>query len=129
MAQRGRPKGSTNRSYKRVLDEYLQRKYKGEFNPVINAIESALKIQEIAETTGDIADYKASVDAFDRVSKYIQPTLKAVEMSGDAGVTVSLQRKRFDGLQSDKAEDQALCIRTVLYRCTGAPPLPKVARV
>ena len=101
MAKRGRPLGSTNKPYRRVLDEYLQRKYKGEFNPVINAIESALKIQEIAETTGDIADYKASVDAFDRVSKYIQPTLKAVEMSGDAGVTVSLQRKRFDGLQND----------------------------
>ena len=101
MAKAGRPKGSTNKPYRRVLDEYLQRKYKGEFNPVINAIESALKIQEIAESTGDIADYKASVDAFDRVSKYIQPTLKAVEMSGDAGVTVSLQRKRFDGLHND----------------------------
>ena len=101
MAKAGRPKGSTNKPYRRVLDEYLQRKYKGEFNPVINAIESAIKIQEIAESTGDIADYKASVDAFDRVSKYIQPTLKAVEMSGDAGVTVSLQRKRFDGLQND----------------------------
>tara|TARA_X000001382_G_C3075808_1_gene148906 strand:+ start:318 stop:644 length:327 start_codon:yes stop_codon:yes gene_type:complete len=101
MSKRGRPKGSTNKPYRRVLDEYLQRKYKGEFNPVINAIESALKIQEIAETTGEIADYKASVDAFDRVSKYIQPTLKAVEMSGDTGVTVSLQRKRFDGLHDD----------------------------
>ena len=98
MAQRGRPKGSTNKPYRRVLDEYLQRKYKGEFNPVINAIESAIKIQEIAETTGDIADYKASVDAFDRVSKYIQPTLKAVELNtGDGGVTVNLTRKRFDG--------------------------------
>ena len=106
MAKAGRPKGSTNKPYRRVLDEYLQRKYKGEFNPVINAIESALKIQEIAETTGDIADYKASVDAFDRVSKYIQPTLKAVEMSGDAGVTVSLQRKRFDGLQNDNKEGE-----------------------
>ena len=110
MAQRGRPKGSTNKPYRRVLDEYLQRKYKGEFNPVINAIESALKIQEIAETTGDIADYKASVDAFDRVSKYIQPTLKAVEMSGDAGVTVSLQRKRFDGLHNDNNKEGEDCL-------------------
>ena len=105
MAKRGRPLGSTNKPYRRVLDEYLQRKYKGEFNPVINAIESALKIQEIAESTGDIADYKASVDAFDRVSKYIQPTLKAVELSGDAGVTVSLQRKRFDGLHDDNNDE------------------------
>ena len=106
MAKRGRPKGSSNKPYRRVLDEYLQRKYKGEFNPVINAIESALKIQEIAESTGEIADYKASVDAFDRVSKYIQPTLKAVEMTGDTGVTVSLQRKRFDGLQNDNPENE-----------------------
>ena len=104
MAKKGRPLGSTNKPYRRVLDEYLQRKYKGEFNPVINAIESAIKIQEIAESTGDIADYKASVDAFDRVSKYIQPTLKAVEMTGDTGVTVSLQRKRFDGLQDDNKD-------------------------
>ena len=109
MAQRGRPKGSTNKPYRRVLDEYLQRKYKGEFNPVINAIESALKIQEIAESTGDIADYKASVDAFDRVSKYIQPTLKSVEMSGDTGVTLSVTRKRFDGssgLHDDNEEEE-----------------------
>jgi len=105
MAQRGRPKGSTNKPYRRVLDEYLQNKYKGEFNPVINAIESALKIQEIAETTGDIADYKASVDAFDKVAKFIQPTLKSVEMTGDTGVTVSLQRKRFDGLHGDNKDD------------------------
>ncbi len=109
MAKRGRPLGSTNKPYRRVLDEYLQRKYKGEFNPVINAIESALKIQEIAESTGDIADYKASVDAFDRVSKYIQPSLKAVELNtGDGGVTVNLTRKRFDGsssLQDDTSED------------------------
>ena len=95
MAKPGRPKGSTNKPYKRVLDEYLQRKYKGEFNPVINAIESALKIQEIAETTGEIADYKASVDAFDKVAKFIQPTLKSVEHSSDSGLTVSIQRKRF----------------------------------
>ena len=40
------------------------------------------------------------------MSKYIQPTLKAVEMSGDAGVTVSLQRKRFDGLQDDNKEGE-----------------------
>ena len=95
MAKRGRPLGSTNKPYRRVLDEYLERKYKGEFNPVINAIEGALKMQEIADTTGEISDYKTATEAFIKVSDFIQPRLKAVEHSGDNSLTVSIQRKRF----------------------------------
>lgn len=95
MAKRGRPLGSTNKPYRRVLDEYLERKYKGEFNPVINAIEGALKMQQIADTTGEIADYKTATEAFIKVSDFIQPRLKAVEHSGDNSLTVSIQRKRF----------------------------------
>ena len=95
MAKRGRPPGSTNKPYRRVLDEYLERKYKGEFNPVINAIEGALKMQEIADTTGEISDYKTATEAFIKVSDFIQPRLKAVEHSGDNSLTVSIQRKRF----------------------------------
>ena len=105
MAKAGRPKGSTNKPYRRVLDEYLQRKYKGEFNPVINAIESALKIQEIAETTGEIADYKASVDAMEKVSNFLVPKLRAVEHStGDEGLVISVNRKRYDGGNNDNAQ-------------------------
>jgi hypothetical protein len=95
MAKAGRPRGSTNKPYRRVLDEYLERKYKGEFNPVINAIEGALKMQEIADTTGEISDYKTATEAFIKVSDFIQPRLKAVEHSGDNSLTVSIQRKRF----------------------------------
>jgi hypothetical protein len=95
MAKAGRPKGSTNKPYRRVLDEYLERKYKGEFNPVINAIEGALKMQQIAESTGEISDYKTATEAFIKVSDFIQPRLKAVEHSGDNSLTVSIQRKRF----------------------------------
>ena len=95
MAKRGRPLGSTNKPYRRVLDEYLERKYKGEFNPVINAIEGALKMQEIADTTGEISDYKTATEAFIKVSDFIQPRLKAVEHSGDNSLIVSIQRKRF----------------------------------
>jgi hypothetical protein len=60
-------------------------------------IEGSLQIKQIAESTGDLSDYKAAVESFDRVTKYIQPTLKAVEHSGDQGLTVSVQRKRYDG--------------------------------
>ena len=96
MASRGRPTGSGNKPLKRLLAERLAERYP-DFDPVMEMIEGSLQIKSIAESTGDLSDYKAAVESFDRVTKYIQPTLKAVEHSGDQGLTVSVQRKRYDG--------------------------------
>jgi hypothetical protein len=96
MASRGRPTGSGNKPLKRLLAERLAERYP-DFDPVMEMIEGSLQIKQIAESTGDLSDYKAAVESFDRVTKYIQPTLKAVEHSGDQGLTVSVQRKRYDG--------------------------------
>ena len=98
MAKVGRPKGSGNKPLKRLLAERLSEKYP-DFDPVIEMIEGSIKIKQIAEGTGELSDYKAAVESFDRVSKYIQPTLKATELTTDGGLTVSVQRKRFDGSQ------------------------------
>ena len=100
MAKVGRPKGSGNKPLKRLLAERLSEKYP-DFDPVIEMIEGSIKIKEIAETTGELSDYKSAVESFDRVSKYIQPTLKATELTTDGGLTVSVQRKRFDGSSND----------------------------
>jgi len=96
MASRGRPTGSGNKPLKRLLAERLAERYP-DFDPVMEMIEGSLQIKQIAESSGDLSDYKAAVESFDRVTKYIQPTLKAVEHSGDQGLTVSVQRKRYDG--------------------------------
>jgi len=96
MSTLGRPKGSGNKPLKRLLAERLAERYP-DFDPVMEMIEGSLQIKQIAESTGDLSDYKAAVESFDRVTKYIQPTLKAVEHSGDQGLTVSVQRKRYDG--------------------------------
>ena len=96
MASRGRPPGSGNKPLKRLLAERLAERYP-DFDPVMEMIEGSLQIKAIAESSGDLSDYKAAVESFDRVTKYIQPTLKAVEHSGDQGLTVSVQRKRYDG--------------------------------
>ena len=96
MASRGRPPGSGNKPLKRLLADRINEKYGDEFNPVMEAIEASIRIKEIAEATGDLSDYKAAVESFDRVSKYIQPTLKATELTTDGGLTVSVQRKRYD---------------------------------
>jgi len=100
MATLGRPKGSGNKPLKRLLAERLAERYP-DFDPVMEMIEGSLQIKQIAESTGDLSDYKAAVESFDRVTKYIQPTLKAVEHSGDQGLTVSVQRKRYDGQSND----------------------------
>ena len=96
MATMGRPKGSGNKPLKRLLAERLAEKYP-DFDPVMEMIEGSLQIKSIAESSGELSDYKAAVESFDRVTKYIQPTLKAIEHSGDQGLTVSVQRKRYDG--------------------------------
>ena len=96
MATMGRPKGSGNKPLKRLLAERLAERYP-DFDPVMEMIEGSLQIKQIAESSGELSDYKAAVESFDRVTKYIQPTLKAVEHSGDQGLTVSVQRKRYDG--------------------------------
>ena len=100
MAKAGRPKVSGTKPLKRLLADRINDKYGDKFNPVMEAIEASIKIKQIAETTGELSDYKAAVESFDRVSKYIQPTLKATELTTN-NLTVSVQRKRFDGSQSN----------------------------
>ena len=95
MASRGRPPGSGNKPLKRVLAERLAEKYP-DYDPVMELVEATIKIKAIADSTGDIADYKSLVDSLEKTSRFIQPTLKSVEVQTNA-LTVSVQRKRYDG--------------------------------
>jgi len=96
MAKRGRPRGSGNKPLKRLLHERLAEKYP-DYDPVLDLVDSCIKIKQIAETTGELSDYKSAVDSTEKLTQYLQPRLKAVEHTGGQGITVSLQRKRFDG--------------------------------
>jgi len=104
MATMGRPKGSGNKPLKRLLAERLAERYP-DFDPVMEMIEGSLQIKQIAESTGDLSDYKAAVESFDRVTKYIQPSLKAVEVQTDNALTISVQRKRYDGSSSNDTDN------------------------
>lgn len=101
MANKGRPKGSGNRPLKRLLHERLAEKYP-DYDPILDLVDSCIKIKNIAETTGDLSDYKAAVDSTEKLAQYLQPRLKSVEQTGSQGLTVSIQRKSFSGLQADK---------------------------
>ena len=96
MAKRGRPKGSGNRPLKRLLHERLAEKYP-DYDPILDLVDSCIKIKGIAESTGELSDYKAAVDSTEKLAQYLQPRLKSVENTGDSKLVVSLQRKRYDG--------------------------------
>ena len=102
MATMGRPKGSGNKPLKRLLAERLAERYP-DFDPVMEMIEGSLQIKSIAESSGELSDYKAAVESFDRVTKYIQPSLKAVEVKS-TGITVSVMKKRYDGSQPNDTD-------------------------
>ena len=95
-----RPKGSMNRNSKFLLNR-LQDMYGEQFDPVMKMAQQAVKLDELAESDPSVSNQKESIQAWGKIAEFVAPKLKAVEMSGDAGVTVSLQRKRFDGLQDD----------------------------
>ena len=96
MAKRGRPKGSGNRPLKRLLHDRLAEKYP-DYDPILDLVDSCIKIKQIAETTGELSDYKSAVDSTEKLAQYLQPRLKSVEQTGDSKLVVRLQRKRYDG--------------------------------
>ena len=96
MAKRGRPKGSGNKPLKRLLHERLAEKFP-DYDPILDLVDSCIKIKGIAESTGELSDYKAAVDSTEKLAQYLQPRLKSVENTGDSKLVVSLQRKRYDG--------------------------------
>ena len=67
---------------------------------VVNLQLQMIRIKSIAESSGELSDYKAAVESFDRVTKYIQPSLKAIEVQSNNALTISVQRKRYDGSQA-----------------------------
>tara|TARA_R110000868_G_C10399705_1_gene721183 strand:- start:62 stop:379 length:318 start_codon:yes stop_codon:yes gene_type:complete len=97
----GRPKGSKNkpqRALQQAIEARLKRIYGKEWDVILELADSAVSIQKIAKQTGEVADLRESVQALNTLAKYLVPTLKATEITtGDNGLTVSIQRKKYDG--------------------------------
>ena len=105
MAKAGRPKGSGNKPLKRLLADRIEAKY-GDFNPVLSMLDDALKLKALSDAPeAEAKDHTTSIEAMDKVARYITPTLKATEIStGDGAITVTRQVKRYDSGANDKAE-------------------------
>jgi len=83
---------------KKFLLKRLQEMYGESFHPIIRMAERANDLDNLATAEPDALTLKASIDAWDKIANYTEPKLKAVEVSSDdQGLTVSIQRKRYDG--------------------------------
>ena len=101
-----RPKGSMNRNSKFLLNR-LQDMYGEQFDPVMKMAQQAVKLDELAESEPSVSNQKESIQAWGKIAEFVSPKLKAVEMTGDTGITLNVTRKRFDGsngLQNDDTE-------------------------
>jgi len=104
----GRPKGSKNkpqRALQQAIEARLKRIYGKEWDVILELADSAVSIQQIAKQTGEVSDLRESVQALNTLAKYLVPTLKATEITtGDGSLTVSIQRKKYDGSTNEPEE-------------------------
>ena len=100
MAKRGRVEGSTNRNRQFLLSR-LQTMYGEDYHPIMQMAEMVDMLYKRVKLLGDTASNEQIVEvvkACDALAPYIQPKLKAIELStdGDLGVIFNLDFGRRD---------------------------------
>ena len=84
-------KGSPNKN-KAFLLKRLQDMYGEDFDPIIRMSGHAIEMSEIVAQEPSIDGHKVAVDAWDKIAQYVQPKLKAVEVSGDPDAPLEVKR-------------------------------------
>ena len=78
----------------------LQDMYGKDFHPIMKLAENAHKLDAMCQDNPDTATIKASVTAWDLLAQYTEPKLKAVEISNESELVVSINRKDFSGVSA-----------------------------
>jgi len=84
---------------KQTLARLLKNKYGEKFNPVDKMVQHAVKIDEMIQkqvdgingedgVEPDVLDRKTAVECWDKVAQYVQPKLKATEISGNLDTNI-----------------------------------------
>jgi len=97
-----RPKGALGKN-KAFLLNRLKDMYGKDFDPIMKAAEQAHTLDQLAQEDPTVANQRDSIASWLKIAEYVAPKLKAIEHStGDTGLTVSIQRKKYDGGANDK---------------------------
>ena len=70
--------------------------YGKDFHPIMKIAENVTTLHDLASKTNSMNDLSRSIDAWDRIAKYTQPKLKAVECYPEEDRVVNVIVKRFD---------------------------------
>lgn len=102
----GRKAGGQNRNRTFTLNK-LQEMWGVDFDPLMQASESAFRMTEIAKANkggeDEFVQHKECVSAWEKVAQYIQPKLKAVEHSG---AVAEITHEEWLRSLEDEEEDQ-----------------------
>ena len=80
----GRPKGKMSANKVFLLNK-LKEMYGDDFHPIISMADNAVKLQEAADQEPNANTYKAAIDGWEKIAQYVEPKLKAVEVTGKDG--------------------------------------------
>ena len=70
----------------------LQDMYGEEFHPIMKMAENAVTLDRLAAEEPDVQTLRASVDAWDRIAQYTEPKLKAMEITGEDGGPINIEK-------------------------------------
>ena len=70
--------------------------YGKDFHPIMKRAENAMTLHELASKTNAMSDLSRSIDAWDRIAKYTEPKLKAVDCYPEEDRVVDVIVTRFD---------------------------------
>ena len=99
----GRPIGAANKNKQYLLNR-LKDMYGDDFDPVMKMASQAVKLDSLADDDPSVGNQKESIAAWGRIAEFVTPKLKATELTTDNALTISVQRKRYDGSQSNDTD-------------------------
>ena len=82
-----RPPGSANKN-KSFLMKRLEDMYGDDFHPIMRMAENAVKLQKEADNDPNPMNFKSALDGWEKIAQYVEPKLKAVEITGEVDLEV-----------------------------------------
>ena len=70
--------------------------YGKDFHPIMKIAENVTTLHDLASKTNSMNDLSRSIDAWDRIAKYTEPKLKAVECHSEEDWVMHLIVIQFD---------------------------------
>ena len=83
------------------IHKKLQEMMGKDFNPVIEMVKQAVKLDELVEEEPSIINSEKSITSWSRVPQYLTPKLRSQEIKMEDELVVSINRKDYSGTDTN----------------------------